>query len=164
MNDTILASDLRAAYLAELDAVALRSAEDLIRQGWTADPSTYDLGAFPGDLEAAEAVNDLHFTPEERREHEARIRGHLASMRRPIAYAIVKVDSNLPTTGEIVDVYPTLGQCWAYMPWPAMRPSGGGGGFVATHMSLPVYGGCVPGRCETVRIESSERGVRGVVV
>jgi hypothetical protein len=77
---TLTASDLIAAETEELDACAFRSAEELVRQGWTADPSTYDIGAFPGDLEAAAAVAGRKLDRDEAREHEARIRAHLTRL------------------------------------------------------------------------------------
>jgi hypothetical protein len=77
---SITANELHAIHIQDLDACAAKSAEQLIKQGWTADPSTYDIGAFPGDLEAAQDINGMAFDRDEVREHEARIRAHLAKM------------------------------------------------------------------------------------
>jgi hypothetical protein len=77
---TIAASDLIAAELEELDACAPRSAKELVQQGWTGDPSTYDIGVFYGDLKAAVVVAERELARDETREHEARIRAHLARL------------------------------------------------------------------------------------
>ena len=77
---TLTASDLRAAHLADLDALARRSAEQLAEQGWDPTASAYDIGDFPGDLEAAEDYAGRRFDREETKEHEARIRAHLARL------------------------------------------------------------------------------------
>lgn len=77
---SITAADLANAFTADLDTIACKSAEELIAQGWTAEPGAYDIGAISGDLEAAEDYAGRKLNRDEVKEHEARIRAHLGRM------------------------------------------------------------------------------------
>lgn len=101
MSITITASELHAAFTADLDNLARKSAEELIAQGWTAEPDAYDIDAFRGDLEAAESYVGRDLTCAEINEHEARIRSHLARLTSARHFAALGTDGRRPVAWGI---------------------------------------------------------------
>lgn len=63
----------------DIAAQALDSARGLIDQGWTGPSSMYDIGAYPGDVDALEARLGRTASKPERIALELAIRGELAA-------------------------------------------------------------------------------------
>lgn len=71
-------SDMPAPIADAMLALARRCAATLVAQGWQAEPSAYDLGAFHGDEEALDDALDRRSTLDERVSFESAVRATLA--------------------------------------------------------------------------------------
>ncbi len=70
-------SDMSGAVADTMLALARRCASTLVAQGWQAEPSAYDLGAFHGDVEALDEALGRRSTRAEREAFESAVRAML---------------------------------------------------------------------------------------